>query len=133
MNVVDLGARRMANIEVWEDRHSVFEVTENYTHFNEYKHLKKANGKRINDKQVFENDYRQRRADQYSAPVSKGDVQAILGDPAIFRQDETIATLVLDGVAGLLDVWVNQPASGIEAPVYRFDLLNFWDRSRQQW
>ena len=40
LNVVDLNHQKMANIEVYEDGYSRYNVQENYSHFNMFKHLK---------------------------------------------------------------------------------------------
>merc|ERR1712217_817491 len=104
-NVVDTRGKRMANVELWEDRHNVFEVTEtlhNYTHFNEFKHLETAQNRSIDDPRLFTHDPRQARADALPAPQSEVDIMSRLSDPQIFRPTATITTVVLNGTTGVL-------------------------------
>jgi len=129
MNIVDLRGRRMANVELWEDSSSVFEITDaigNYTHFNEYKHLTLEGGGSIDDPRVFARDPRQDQADTMAPPRSVADVKAVLSDSKIFRPDATLMTLVLDGSTGQLDVWSATPSS-LSSPVFSWNLLTFFD------
>jgi hypothetical protein len=128
MNIVDVTHKRMANVELWEDRHSVFEVTQemhNYTHFNEFKHLQTKKGTRIDDAQLFVKDPRQGRADALPAPRSDADVMARLSDAKIFRPTATITTIVVNGSTGVLKVWCGVPSAS-HSPAYTWDILNFF-------
>lgn len=128
MNVVDVRGKRMANVELWEDRHNVVEVTEamnNYSHFNEFKHLLTAQGQRIDDPKTFVRDPRQRRVDALPAPRSELDVMARLSDSQIFRPTATITTVIINGATGSLKVWCGVPSAS-NPPAYSWDILNFF-------
>lgn len=132
MNVVDLKGKRMANIEIWEDRHSVLEVTasmSNYSHFNNYKHLSTEGGSPVDDpsKSLRDLDLRQSRVDSLPPPRSTGDIIARLSDPAVFMET-TLMTLILNGTTGLMNIWCCgvSAASAPETPVYSFNLLSFF-------
>jgi len=128
MNVVDAHGKRMANVELWEDRYNVLEVTEamnNYTHFNEFKHLETARNHSIDDPRLFVHDPRQARADDLSAPRSEVDVMARLSDSQIFRPTATITTVVLNGTTGVLRMWCGVPSAS-NPPAYTWDMFNFF-------
>eukprot|EP00927_Polykrikos_kofoidii_P051530 TRINITY_DN45332_c0_g1_i1.p1 TRINITY_DN45332_c0_g1~~TRINITY_DN45332_c0_g1_i1.p1 ORF type:complete len:441 (+),score=38.31 TRINITY_DN45332_c0_g1_i1:87-1409(+) len=130
MNVVDLRGKRMANIEVWEDIHSVLEVTStmgNYSHFNEFKHLKMPDGTPIDDPARFKTDKRQGRVDMLAPPRSALDVMERLSDPDVFRPNATIVTVVVNGTTGTLNVWCAKPSFS-SSPVYSWNLFNFFDK-----
>jgi len=130
-NLVDLRNKRMANFEVWENRHSVFEVTAsmaNYSHFNEFKHLKTADGQQIDVHNRL--DTRQDRVDELPPPQSVTDIKNILSlhrgeTGVIFQPHATIVTLVLNGTTGRLDVWCASP-SAEGTPVYSWNLKSFF-------
>jgi len=117
VNIVDLRSRQMANIEIYEQDHVVTWVTAamgNYSHFNNFKAYKPG----VVDMPEPSSVHRQARVDQLPAPHSREDVIARLSDDSdtaypIFR-DMTIATLILDGSTGRLDVWCcgQRPNSG---------------------
>lgn len=132
MNVVDLRAGRMANVELWEDRHNVLEVTPimgNYSHFNEYKHLTTEAGMPIDDPRKFVHDPRQGVVDSLPPPQSTADIMARLSHPKVYGKDGTLITLILNGTTGQLDIWccgvsaTSDPAN----PVYSFNLHSFFD------
>eukprot|EP00931_Biecheleriopsis_adriatica_P073154 TRINITY_DN47499_c0_g1_i1.p1 TRINITY_DN47499_c0_g1~~TRINITY_DN47499_c0_g1_i1.p1 ORF type:complete len:392 (+),score=73.41 TRINITY_DN47499_c0_g1_i1:29-1177(+) len=128
VNLIDLHARRLVNVEVFQDRHAVYEVIEamgNYSHFNMYKSLLPGEL----DPQEASTLHRQARADALPAPRDRRAVMAILSDAEdreypIYR-DETLATLVLDGLTGVLDVWSGHAAIQ-GATVYSWNLLTFF-------
>lgn len=127
MNIVDVRGKKMANVELWEDRHSILEVTNsmgNYSHFNEYKHLETKRGKSIDDPRIFLRDARQSNVDALPAPRSEEDVKARL--TTVFRPDATITTLVVNGSTGKLSLWYASP-SATSNPVYSWDMLHFFD------
>merc|ERR1719240_2176858 len=104
----------MANVELWEDRHSVEEVTSdmhNYSHFNEFKHLWTARGKTIDDPKMFIHDPRQARVDALPAPRSDMDVMERLSDAEVFRPTATITTVVVNGSTGVLRLWCGVPSA----------------------
>mmetsp|Transcript_8929 Transcript_8929/g.23003 ORF Transcript_8929/g.23003 Transcript_8929/m.23003 type:complete len:198 (+) Transcript_8929:646-1239(+) len=127
VNIVDLKAKRMANVEVHQGQHAVTEVTEamfNYSHFNMYKALQPG----VVDPLDTSTAHRQARVWALPAPHEKADIMRILSDRhdeayPVFR-DETLATLVLDGATGHLNAWCcgQSPASGA-APVRSWNLL----------
>jgi len=120
----------MANVETYEDVHSVFYVEEgigNYSHVNLYK--------RLEVQQYMEPSslHRQARLNALPAPRSRNDVMSHLSDSAdrdypIFRPT-TVATLILDGATGGLEVWCcGHPAAGDAPPVYRWNLHSFFSQ-----
>lgn len=128
MNVVDLRGKRMANIEIWEDRHSVMEVTEamgNYSHFNQYKHLTTESGEAIDDSSVFVGDKRQSTVDALPGARSANDIMDRLSNPNVFRPHATLMTTVLNST-GLLRIWVASP-SATSSPMYSWNILSFFD------
>merc|ERR1712173_72785 len=132
-NLVDLKAERMANIEVWEDRRSVFEVSErmgNYTHFNMYKHLELQN---ITDKIDASSVHRAAITDALPPPRTRADVMSILSDTTdpelpVFKNG-TLATFILDGLTGQLDIWCNASANSGAPPAYSWNLWRFFSGS----
>jgi len=131
MNVVDVWGQRMANVELWEDRHSVLEVTTsmgNYSHFNEYKHLLTAASKPIDDPAMFVSDLRQPVVDSLPAPTSTKDIMARLSHPKVFNSDGTLVTLILNGTTGQLNIWCCgvSAASNPTKPIYSFNLKTFF-------
>merc|ERR1712232_754208 len=105
VNVVDLYGQRMANVELWEDSHSVQEVTStmgNYSHFNEYKHLSTSRGRPVDDPVRFARDLRQSVVDSLPPPRSEVDIMARLSNPQVFSQAGTLVTLILNGTTGRL-------------------------------
>jgi len=132
MNIVDLHQKRMANVELWEDLHSFVEITAvmgNYSHFNEYKHLKQSTGKFVDNPGGFVNDPRQRRSDMLPPPRSEQDVMDRLSDAQIFRSTRTLTTLVVNGSTGRLNIWCGTPSTA-SAPVYSFSLFHFFENHR---
>ena len=128
INIVDINHRRMANVERYEDRTGVFEVTKypslasNYSHFNRFKEIDgvQEDGNRNSSR------HRQAKLDSYAAPATARDVADRLSDttdPAypIFR-DMTLATLVLDGLSRSLQVWCCGRAATSGAPDYVWNL-----------
>jgi len=134
VNLIDLRSRRFLNIEVFEDKHAILEVTEamgNYSHFNVYKHL--LPGKL--DAPEASSLHRQARADALPAPHDRKAVMSILSDAhdqqqPIYR-NETLATLVLDGLTGVLDVWAGSSAED-GAALYSWNLLGFFEEASFQ-
>eukprot|EP00425_Heterocapsa_triquetra_P012753 CAMPEP_0195146374 /NCGR_PEP_ID=MMETSP0448-20130528/171547_1 /TAXON_ID=66468 /ORGANISM="Heterocapsa triquestra, Strain CCMP 448" /LENGTH=273 /DNA_ID=CAMNT_0040184923 /DNA_START=3 /DNA_END=820 /DNA_ORIENTATION=- len=110
VNLVDLRARRMANVEVHQGEHVTTEVTHamgNFSHFNMYKTMLPLD--QGPNALLRSSTHRQARVNAMPAPRCKKDIMAILSDTEdseypIFR-DETLATLILDGDAGVLRVW----------------------------
>mmetsp|Transcript_26957 Transcript_26957/g.77349 ORF Transcript_26957/g.77349 Transcript_26957/m.77349 type:complete len:448 (+) Transcript_26957:39-1382(+) len=128
VSAVDLKARRMVNVELYEDRHSVLEVTEsmgNYSHFNQYRRLQAVSGRPLDDPQSFLNDPRQARVDELPPMRSAADIEAVLGDRQVFSRHGTIATLVLNGTTSTLSVWCCGRPSSRGVPVYKWNLSNF--------
>ena len=135
INIVSLKEVRMANIEVHEDKHGVYELPIhkeptaglNYSHFNMYKHLEVG----IADAPSNSTMHRQARMDSLPPPRSVHDVKSHLSDAAdtaypIFR-NMTLATLVLDGKSGKLDVWCCHHASlGGGPPQYSWVVPGFF-------
>lgn len=131
MNVVDTRGGRMANIELWEDRHSVLEITPamgNYSHFNEYKHLETAKGRPVDNPLQFVRDLRQSRVDSLPAPRTTHDIMARLSDPVVYSKNGTLLTTVLNGTTGQLDIWCcGVPAMHAPSkPVYSLNLNTFF-------
>lgn len=131
MNVVDVRGGRMANVELWEDLHSVLEVTRsmaNYSHFNEYKHLSTAAGTPVDDPRGFVHDARQGLVDSLPSPQSTADIMDRLSNPKVYNKAGTLVTLVLNGTTGEMNVWccgvsaMSDPAN----PVYSFNLKHFF-------
>lgn len=129
VNIVDLKERRMANVEVWQNLSKVTEVTAamgNFSHFNEFKTLLPG---QLGYPETSTR-HRQARSDALPAPRTRADVMAVLSDNAdeafpIFRH-VTLATLVVDSAAGILDIF----CCGVRAvqggpPAFAVDLLNF--------
>jgi len=108
VNIVDLAGKRMANVEVFQDSNAVTIVTEemgNYTHFNMYKAL----GVGQLDERGDSTMHRQARADALPPVRNTEDIKARLSDVEdqaypIYR-NSTLATFVLDGLTGQLDMW----------------------------
>mmetsp|Transcript_23053 Transcript_23053/g.72562 ORF Transcript_23053/g.72562 Transcript_23053/m.72562 type:complete len:477 (+) Transcript_23053:74-1504(+) len=128
VNAVDL-AGRMANIELWEDRHSVLEVTKamgNYSHFNEYKHLRTGNGLPVDDPGSFRRDPRQPRVDALPSVRSDRDIAAVLSDAQVFVPAATVATLVLNGSTGVLKFWCCGVPAASSEPIYSWNLSSFF-------
>lgn len=129
MNVVDVFGRRMANVELWEDTHSVVEVLErdgNYSHFNEYKHLTKQDGDRIDDARIFARDSRQATVDLLPPPRTAADVADRLSNPSVYRPTATLVTVIVNGSTGELHLWADQPSAN-NPPLYSWDLRHFFD------
>lgn len=128
MNLVDLSDKKMANVELWEDRHNVLEITPamgNYSHFNEYKHLKTASGARIDDVSDFLPG-RQERVDALPAAHSEEDIITTLGDFHVFSKTATLVTLVVNGTTGSLKVWCCGISAATAKPVYTWNLNTFF-------
>eukprot|EP00930_Biecheleria_cincta_P056080 TRINITY_DN42264_c0_g1_i1.p1 TRINITY_DN42264_c0_g1~~TRINITY_DN42264_c0_g1_i1.p1 ORF type:complete len:460 (-),score=76.55 TRINITY_DN42264_c0_g1_i1:31-1305(-) len=128
VNIVDYKAARMANVELWESRSSVVEVTAelgNYSHFNEFKRLTTYSGKAVDDPFAFLNDLRQTQVDALPAPRTAEDVVQRLG--LVSRPDTTIASFVVDGSTGHLKVWCSG-WSMLHNPTYTWDLDQFFKR-----
>jgi hypothetical protein len=129
LNIVQLVEKRMANVETWMDTHSVLEVTPamgNYSHFNEYKHLRTASGARIDDPTHFISDPRQGRSNELPPVGNAGDIRMRLGDPLIFRPGHTLITTILNGSTGMLDVWCCGVQASSSPPHYSWNLPSFF-------
>jgi len=133
INMVNLKTGQMANTEVHEDRHSVFQVSKawqttaaNYSHFNKYKHLGD-----IAQKAKPSTVHRQARVDELPASRDRQDIMQRLSDShdksfPIFR-NMTLVTMILDGKRGRMDVWCcGSSAAGGTPPTYSWDLLGFF-------
>lgn len=131
MNVVDLHNKKMVNVEIWEDRHNVQEVTNamgNYSHFNEYKHLKTVVNSPVDNPSRFVHDPRQAEVDSLPAPRNTLDIMERLSNPLVYNKAGTLVTLVLNGTTGRLHIWCCG-VSAMEAPqnpVYSWDLKSFF-------
>jgi len=129
LNLVDLRARRMANVEVHKDAHAVREVTSamgNYSHFNMYKTL----GPGMLDPPEPSSQHRQARVDALPPARTSNAVRLRLSDSTdtefpIFR-DMTLGTFVLDGSSGTLSVWCCGLASATHQPAYQWNISSFW-------
>jgi len=123
----------MANIEIWEDRYNVLEITKemrNYSHFNEYKHLETSKDHPIDNPALFVHDLRQSRVDSLPAPRSDRDIMARLSDHVVYSPGGTLVTMVLNATTGILNVWCcGVPAmQAPDSPVYSLNLNNFFKR-----
>lgn len=132
MNLVDVKHQRMVNMEIWEDRHSVLEITPamgNYSHFNNYKHLLTADGGSVDGGPAkFVHDLRQARVDSLPAPRSAADIAARLGDPGVYNAKGTLVTLVLNGTTGHLNIWCcGVSAAAGNEPVYSWNIRGWFD------
>ena len=108
MNLVDLHAQQMSNLEIWEDEHAVFDVVTNFSHVNMYK---QQGFEGVLDGVEPSSVHRQRRLDEMSVPHTARDISIRLGDTEdtqlpIYRNG-TLTTLVLDGISGELYIWEN--------------------------
>jgi len=127
VNLIDLRARKMANVEVFEDNRVITFITAamgNFSHFNNYKTYKPG----VIDEAQPSSVHRQAKVDSLPAPRSREDVMKLLSDTSdtaypVFR-NITMGTFILDGITGQLDVWCcgQSPASGAPA-LATFDLL----------
>eukprot|EP00929_Paragymnodinium_shiwhaense_P013292 TRINITY_DN121158_c0_g1_i1.p1 TRINITY_DN121158_c0_g1~~TRINITY_DN121158_c0_g1_i1.p1 ORF type:complete len:447 (+),score=74.68 TRINITY_DN121158_c0_g1_i1:126-1466(+) len=128
-NFVDLHSKRMFNIETYEDRHSIMEVTAsmgNYSHFNEYRHLQTASGGSIDDPTIPDWDVRQAVADSLPSVKSAEDIRDRLSNPQIFSQGSTITTLILNGSTGELRIWCCGIAAADAPPVHTWNVHSFF-------
>ena len=112
LNVVDLNAQAMGNIEALVDAFSLYEIRTNYSHFNMFKHLDGG----FTDLGDASSEHRQARADQLPAPRSPEDIAARLGDVhdqvlPLYRK-YTLTSSVLDGATGKLSVWIGKNPAG---------------------
>jgi len=140
MNLVDVRGKRMANMEIWENLSHVQEVTEkmgNYSHFNMYKHLNQAVGWQVDAPTPADtSENRQGRLDELPPSRSAADIRQRLSDAAIVRPNPrvlnkaTIASLIVNGTTGQLDIWCCgiHPNSG-RPPVHSFNLFDFFEGS----
>ena len=129
LNLVDLSNKRMANVEVYMDTHSVFEITPaigNYSHFNEYKHLRTASGDSIDNPLVFNSDPRQGRSYALPPVANTEDIRMRLSDPLIYRTNKTLLTTILNGTTGMLDIWCCGVRATSAPPHYSWSLLSFF-------
>jgi len=129
LNLVDMRNKRMANVEVWMDENSVQEVTSemgNYSHFNQYKHLRTASGASIDNPLVFNNDPRQSRSYMLPPVATTEDIRQRLSDPLIYRKNKTVLTTILNGTTGTLDVWCCGVPAASAPPHYSWSLLSFF-------
>lgn len=135
VNVVDLNARRMANVEMHEADFAVLEVSEsmgNYSHFNMYKNLFPGKLDPPRDSSL----HRQARADALPPPRTRKDVMERLSDAAdtnypIFR-NMTLSTFILDGATGQLEVWCcGHNATGLAPAIFSWNIHTFFT-SRMQ-
>lgn len=124
LNIVDLRARKMANMEIWEDEVSRFDVVSNYSHFNIFKQLRDIpeEGDRSSSH------HRQARVDAMPRSSSWTDIVTRLGDQQdrnypIYR-NITLSTVVLDGLTGVLRAWDGEnPRMNIQNPTHVWNLL----------
>ena len=128
LNVVDLNHQKMANIEVYEDGYSRYDVQGNYSHFNMFKHLKIGIQHDEGDNSTR---HRQKRVNELPPPSTTHDIRNILGDTQdqaypIYR-DITLSTLVLNGKTKTLEVWIDQnPSLPSSDPFFSFHLPTFF-------
>mmetsp|Transcript_13944 Transcript_13944/g.30355 ORF Transcript_13944/g.30355 Transcript_13944/m.30355 type:complete len:406 (+) Transcript_13944:46-1263(+) len=129
VNLVDLKAKRMANVELYEGEFAVTEVTEkmgNYSHFNMYKALKPG----VLDPPQVSTLHRQARVDALPPSRSRKDVMDRLSDHhdeeyPIYRET-TLVTFILDGHAGRVDIWCcGTSASSGPEPFYSWNIWPF--------
>jgi hypothetical protein len=129
LNLVDLNLpnSNMANLEIWESEHVLYNVSTNYSHENMFKSQKfRAQGL---DPVDLSTAHRQDRLDSLPAPHSVADIVARLGDThdpdfPIYRPT-TLTTVVLDGKKRELSVWEDSnPGSSL--PVHTWDLTSFF-------
>jgi hypothetical protein len=132
VNIVDLNQKRMANVEIYEGRHAVYEVTKapgaasNYSHFNHFKELGgvEEDGKRKSSA------HRQARLDELPPSRTVGDIARRLSDRAdeaypIFR-NMTLTSILLNGDDGALHAWCCGHRPVDAPPAYRWNLLDFF-------
>ena len=128
LNVVDLNHQKMANIEVYEDGYSRYNVQENYSHFNMFKHLKIGIEHDEGDNSTR---HRQKRVNELPPPSTIDDIRNILGDTQdqaypIYR-DITLSTLILNGKTKTLEVWIDKnPSLPSSDPYFSFHLPTFF-------
>jgi hypothetical protein len=130
LNLVDVSNKRMVNVEVWMDTNSVLEITPamgNYSHFNEYKHLRTASGATIDSPLIRKSDPRQGRSDSLPPVVNTEDIRSRLSDPLIYRKSKTLITTILNGTTGTLDVWCCGVPATQAPPHYSWSLTSFFD------
>ena len=129
INIVDLNHRRMANVERYEGKFGLHEVTmrpwtaSNYSHFNHFKEI----GGVPEDGHRNSSAHRQATLDSYTAPQTASDIVMRLSDTSdreypIYR-DMTLATFVLDH-RWSLRVWCCGRSAMSGPPDYHWNLSN---------
>ena len=133
LNLIDLRAQRMANVEVHLDSfalshvlHPAYGTAGNASHFNMLKHLEAGHADLAEPSTI----HRQARVDAMPTPHDVEDIKARLSDTAdreypLFRS-MTLSTLILNGSTGDLSVWCCGNASNSTAPLYRWNLWHFF-------
>jgi len=117
LNLMDTVGRSMANVETWQDTHDVLYISEkmgNSSHFNTYQRLPVAQDVGLSSLE------RRLIVDALPAPRTRDDVARMLSHFAILR-GITIASLVVDGATGALDVW-GGTAPATHEPLYRWNI-----------
>jgi len=131
VNIVDTSTGYMINVEVAEDQHSVYLISNgssaaNYSHFNAFKHL--GHGKL--DPPHPSSMHRQARMDELPAIRTRRDVVERLSDDTdpeypILRND-TLTTVVFDSRTARLDVWCGGQAAARSPPSHTWDMRRFF-------
>eukprot|EP00040_Diaphanoeca_grandis_P018940 m.99711 g.99711 ORF g.99711 m.99711 type:complete len:395 (-) comp27181_c0_seq2:117-1301(-) len=128
VNVVDTANKCMANVEIYESKSNVSVVSEsmgNNSHFNSYKRIV------VKQDPFLSSIVRQRRVDLLPPPRSVSDIASILSNTAdgplnSLLRNITIATLLVDGVSGLLEAWGGLASESTPA-IHSWNLTTFFD------
>ena len=119
LNVMDMRANRVANIEIWDDRMDIYQIRANYSHANNFKRLLQVDGVPI-DKYVFYDD-RESRLHAMKIPKSVDDIRANLGDTVgpnvpIYR-DGTLTTVIANAKEKTISAWISKNAKENEPDI----------------
>lgn len=110
LNVMDVRENKIANMEIWENRIDIYQVSGNYSHTNNYKRLAQIDGKTI-DRYSFSDD-RESRLHEMKIPHSVDDIRMNLGDTEgknvpIYR-DGTLVTVIADAKRQQVLTWIGK-------------------------
>ena len=129
VNIIDArnGGSNMVNVEVHESTFSVYNIKNNYTHENMYKHEDMLNGLGKFDASSF---YRQIALNTFPAPTGCNDIQSMLSDTSdrnypVFR-NITLTTMILNTKTLQLHVWCCGKNAAEHEPVYLWNLSKWF-------
>lgn len=140
LNLVSLGERRLANVEVLTDSYAVHELDGrkggNWSHFNLFK-LPPFRGHADERSSSVSSQHRQARVDALPPVRSATDVAARLSDTAdeafpIYR-NMTLHTLILDGLSGTLRMWCCGRRAAFDEPQFTWHLPSFGLHATADW